>query len=65
VSLSLEGSYGKYKPQKEVTLKYTVEATHIPEIFTQRLEEIGWFSPIVSFLWHIFLGLQVFEQYFL
>lgn len=39
--------------------------THIPEIFTQPLKEICCFSPIVSFLWHIFLGLQVCEQYFL
>lgn len=65
VSLLPVGSYGKCKPQEEVTLKCTVEATHIPDIFTQPLKEIGWFFPIVSFLWHIFLGLQVFEKYFL
>lgn len=63
--LVLEGSYRKREPQKEVALRYTVEATHIPEIFTQPLKEIGCFSPIVPFLWHIFLRLQVFEQYLL
>lgn len=65
VSLFLQGHYGKYEPQEEVTLKYTVEAALIPEIFTQPSKEIGWFSPIVSFLWHIFLGLQVVAQHFL
>lgn len=55
---------GNDESQKRVTLKYTAEATHIPEISAQPLKEISYFSPIVSFLWHIFLGLQVFERYF-
>lgn len=65
VSFFLEGCYGKHEPQEEVTLKYTMQATHIPVTFTQPSKEIGWFSPIVSFLWHIFLGLQVVAQYLL
>lgn len=65
VSLSLKGGYGKHEPQNKVTLKYTVQATHIPETFTQSLKEIGYFPLTVSFLRHIFLGLQAFEQYFL
>lgn len=64
VSLFTRGKLWKMQTP-EVTLLYTGEATHIPQIFTQPLKEIGWFFPIVSFLWYIFLGLQICEQYFL